>query len=90
MRPPPVNPSMTNLSIREYFGTVYRTYLHVFLGKMSCLALGVKNRLYHVIIYIFGKVQGEYVRYILNVVVRPKGTYRHVVWIVISDFQVMT
>ena len=54
---------MVNLSINDYFEVMrhpLRTYLDVFrfFGKMSRLALYLKMRVYHVIIHVFGEVQG--------------------------------
>ena len=54
---------MINLSIICYFELIWhplRTYLSVFrfCGKMSRLTLYLKTKLYHLIIHVFGKVQG--------------------------------
>ena len=54
---------MVNLSINDYFEVMRHplgTYLNVFrfFGKMSRLTLYLKMRVYHMIIHVFGKVQG--------------------------------
>ena len=56
--------TIINVSICGYFGEMrnpYRTYLAVFrcfFGKMSRLPVYLKTRLYHLIVHVFGKVQG--------------------------------
>ena len=70
-----------------------------FFGKMSRLTLYLKTILYHLIIHVFGEVQGPtstrdlYDKYLKNIFEcshKPQNYYQHVVCIVNADFQVLS
>ena len=70
-----------------------------FLGKMSRLTLYLKIKLYHLIIYVFGKVQGptstrnlhdEYFKNIFECSHNCQNYKQHVVYVVNADFQVLS
>ena len=66
---------------------------------MSRLALYLKVRVYHLIIHVFGKVQGptstsdlhdEYLKNIFECFHKPQNYYQHVDYVVNADFQVLS
>ena len=49
---------MVNLSINDYFEVMNISGCVLFFGKMSRRTLYLKMRVYHMIIHVFGEVQG--------------------------------